>query len=240
MKFVNESVFKINNRPNIVRNEIGEEKNLLITIEDAFLDCNAVLDTLKKYPLSQKEDYSTNIFKNSFPGMSSYIPMEAFPIKWVLLDMINSYYGESYNMNDTKIFMRFQVIDTKKETEFKYIIPHTDKCKYAANIYLNNFPGGTAFYKSQITQTELYNFSHRHKKEYNMLFAYYSNLFTEEEKSKFNSIDKDRNWQLYHLEEIKKNKLTLYQGNLFHTMYVKSEYSKPFNRYRYSLAFFID
>lgn len=240
MKFVTEDIFKVNNRPDIERNYIGSEENLLITIEDAFLDCDAVLKTLKRYPLSLRENYSTQLFKNSFPGMSSFIPMEAFPIKWVLIDMINSYYGESYDLNNTKIFMRFHVVDTQQQTDLKYLLPHTDTCKYAANIFLNDFPGGTAFYRSNIIEAEQYNRNHRHKKEYNILSGYYYNLFADEQKTKFNSIEKDENWDLYYIDPIKKNKLNLYPSNLFHTMYVKQGYSKLFNRYRYSLAFFID
>jgi len=238
MNIVKEEIFNISNHPPIVEKRIGND-NLIVTVEDVLDDPDFVLKVLKRYPLTGQENYRLDYFKHSFFGGTTFVPMEAFPLRYVITDIINNRYGFDYSPKDANIFIKFNVVNSKTRLESRGLLPHCDNSRFAANLYLNNFPGGTAFYKSLILDSDDYHNVHSHKEKYKKFNQYRNSIRNENELVKWNSIDSNPQWKLNHIEKIKKNKLVIYPGNLFHTMYIKENYSTVFNKYRYSLAFFV-
>jgi hypothetical protein len=102
--------------------------------------------------------------------------------------------------------------------------PHADPSYFSGVIYLNTpeeCSGGTAFYRNKKTGLE------------------YS-LFTEKDNPVLNNheylTDSNKDWELIDIIEMKYNRFVMYQGNIFHSAYIKSNWFRDY--YRLVQAYF--
>ena len=218
---------------------VGEEKNLIVTVDNVFKDCDKVLEKLKEYPIIK----NYHKFDNLYPGYVTYLTLPNRNLDRILTYAINQHF---FSGEPSEIQTRLNVLDNKEKVMERALIPHTDIVSYAGQMYLMDYPDSyTAFYKYKENGCE----SRRHDWRYKKYQRDIIDLYNSKEDGStgkehlnnpnyvdFDSIDEDEHWECYHKEPVVKNRLIIHPGNLWHSAYVKSKYD--YEDYRYSIALF--
>lgn len=218
---------------------IGEEENLIVTVDNVFKDCDRVLEKIKDYPIIN----NYHRYDNLYPGYVSYLTLPTRHLDRILTYAITEYF---FSGQPSEIQTRLNVLDNKKKVMKRALIPHTDLVSFAGQMYLMDYPDSyTAFYRYKENGCESRRHDWRYKKyQRNILELYNSKEEGNTGKEHlnnphyvdFDSIDEDENWECYHKEPVVKNRLIIHPGNLWHSAYVKSKYN--YEDLRYSIALF--
>lgn len=188
---------------------IGENKNKIIIIDNLFEDPEYVRDyalNAAYMPNTPGLNLSGNVVELGF-YQDYYLTFCNF--------IIQQFYGKvDDKVNPTITFQRY---DLSKKVLDKNLFPHIDDTSYASVTSLNhddeliNTKSGTSFYQFIPT-----------KEESSKLFSY---RFERTRLYKNKQIDFDyedlvfEDFQMYHLEEHKFNRMIFYESNLFHSAY---------------------
>jgi len=217
---------------------IGEEKNLIIIVDNVFKDPDLVLERLKEYPLIRNDVK----YENLFPGYITYLTLPNWHLDKIFGTALYNYFLVD---NPQKPQLRLNVIDNKELVYDKCLIPHTDLVEYAGQMYLCDYPESyTAFYRYKKTGIESKRSDWKYKEDFIDIYKLYdhekeSTLHDRKENGnyiQYNSIDEDDLWECYHKEPVIKNRLVIHAGNLYHTAYLKHKYD--YDDLRYSIALF--
>jgi len=124
-------------------------------------------------------------------------------------------------------------------------VPHHDEYLFAAQVYLNapeQCRGGTGFYRHRATGLERFPFNElllRRYREHVEPILKANGITTAEElkalvanKRKYDDFITDSNeeWELIHLVGMEYNRLTVYEGSLFHAAYIERPWFADYYR----------
>jgi hypothetical protein len=105
-------------------------------------------------------------------------------------------------------------------SRYKNNLPHVDYTDIVANLWLNTeCHGGTGFYAYDKTYTHWKKMPAAIHEEIEGVVRNSSG-----EEKEWKTIIEDDQWCLYYLAEMKYNRLTLYDGNLFHSAYLEKDW----------------
>lgn len=187
------------------------------------------IDNVLLYP----EEF-THYLKESFPVGSSYdwdidqAPghRQWIPSIWVkpLQDFYHSFAKDAFFNWGTNIYRGNMPVRRQN------YLPHTDEARYAFNLWLNKEAlGGTAFYKCTRFNPEG---DPSARSAYGGGYEFWKEFYTRETREEpWRCFKGDSDWHLYHIAEMKYNRVSVYDGWLWHAAYIEPEWYTEEDRY---------
>ncbi len=226
-----EEIFKVNDKLGINIEEIGAEKNKVVLIDDFYANPDKVRDFILNSPASK---WSTVTY--GFPIARTHMTLNLEKVRQAISHITEKVYGLS--AEPIPAFISNLTINDQetKENPGKAIDPHVDHCLFAAVAFLNipeECRGGTAIYRHRETLLEslphpIPYYENFIKERIFPLAKKYSCksyedflqkiIFSPRETSQCIS-ESDHRWELIKILEMKYNRLVLYEGKLFHSVY---------------------
>jgi hypothetical protein len=211
------TIFEINPLHKITITEIGNCKSKLIEVEDFLLYPTEVRDFLISLPRQDAVMPQGRRPMGFFPGYQTYLTYDLFYLN-SFMDYLCKNYFES---NIRRPSWSFQTVQSDKLSYAQSSYPHSDAGSMAGNLFLNTSDeiedeSGTAFYRFNETGEEAFfpnNFLYRKKK--------YGFAEPNLELVPFAPIKDNENWSQYYVSKQQWNKLNVYEGALFHSVYIK-------------------
>lgn len=218
MKVIDPKIFNVSHPSawDVEQKHIGKHKNRIVIVRNFF----QYPEDVKAYAKSIDYVSTLNGEYTNLPGyvhyMSTHKKFLYEPIRYICSNFFD---GSSEIMrfpDETRL--GFQVYDINEKCRYQSLYPHTDEVRYASVLSFNNedeYDGdnnGTAFYRSLETDEEctLYDKNYRSKRLRNTVQALVN----------FDpSRVKLKEWERYHIEPHEFNKLIMYEGNLWHSIY---------------------
>ena len=223
---IDTSVFKLNGSSDLSIKSIGNQNNMVIVVDNFLQEPLALAEFLKTIPIQKSEEW--------FPGNQLRLNYY-FPEFCPFMDGICKVYDVD---PDEKRFY-YNQYDGNLEVLRRSNYPHIDPTiTLAFNLYLNpddeiDGKSGTAFYRHKKSGFEF-------RPDFKSKYRYkWFDINTDEdpmEKTEYSPIEDSEDFEMYHFEEQKFNRLTIYEGHLFHNLFV--EVGKWKQNTRNSLAMF--
>lgn len=216
LNLLDESIFEVNKNFKVNIIEIGNSKNKLIEIENFLCHPEKFLNFLSLFPL-QERIIEGQMPRGFFPGYQTYLTYNFGEIEKCLRFIMSKEYG----YEPKYINFSYQLIDGNKKIYNQSNYPHCDELCIAGNLFLNTSNeidgrSGTAFYRVKETSEEAF---FPNKCSYRKLR--YGFLTPDLSLKSFMPIETNEKYELYHLSEIKFNKLNIYEGALFHSPFIE-------------------
>lgn len=232
-----DEALKIN--PNIKPKVIMVDDMWYVWCEDIFVDLDKAVKFLQKFP-TYKRIVST-------PGNRQYFhPVEVEPMTNIVKLICESMYPTTeFHRNK---FSFGSIIANKDDKVYGNCwCPHADYNSVACQVYLNDYNGGTGFYKWN---------GHVHHSEVPVGVApdYYKDIgfggkYHTGKLESWKKFDGDKDWELYHVIPSKENCLAVFHGAYFHSTYTEfkeecryviSGFHHHDSRYSYAESYPID
>tara|TARA_B100001248_G_scaffold74227_1_gene53027 strand:+ start:184 stop:885 length:702 start_codon:yes stop_codon:yes gene_type:complete len=215
---IDDSIFDINPHYELSIEFIGKLKSKIVRVDNFLANPERLLDLLESIPLQDtiKEGVHPRGF---YPGYQVYMTYDFGHLQRCANYLINQHYGYTapyFNIS-------YQCVDGNKKVYGQSSHPHCDDRTMAGNIFLNtdkelseNGNTGTTFYrlKDGGEESPFPNSCAYRKERY---------AFTTPDLSlkEFTPIwEEDDQYEKYHFTEAKFNTLYLYEGMLFHSVYM--------------------
>lgn len=227
-----------------------------ITIDNFFKNPHDIVDVLKLFPVNDKTKFFEKVsqLKKSKwlkqPGQQQFFPINYLEsLSFTLYKLLAEYDYVPYDIENSANYSLLG----KQLSQFVYYsnifypgmlkennnnLPHFDQSQFAVNIFLSeNVGGGTAFYnlihdnKRYPSLNSIIGETEQSNKEAikNKLNA----MNDVDETSPYDAFDGNDMWEKYHTIDYEFNRLCLYKGNFWHSVYYDS--TKETN-VRYSLS----
>ena len=215
---IDTSVFKLNGSADLQLHSIGNQNNMVITIDNFLEEPLAFKEFLKLIPIQQSEEW--------FPGNQLRIHYY-FPELVTFMDGITKLYD--VDPGEKRFYINQYSGNQKVLRRANY--PHVDPgITLAFNLYLNqeeDGESGTAFYRHKKT-----GFEFRPKFESKYRYKYFDINSDEDpmEQVQYEPIVDTNDFERYHLVEQKFNRLSIYEGHLFHNLFVEKDKWKDTTR----------
>ena len=226
MNIVSNEIFKIREKAEseLEIKYIGNRKSKIVIAHDVFEYPDDVYNFITSQPVELNKSWDDDFYyegpllKHYTPGYTGVISIEARPLRRAMNFIIGQNYKEEQYM---KTFIRVNAFKNGTIGPKRACWPHADlNNQYSGTLYLDKKNlGGTAFYRFR-NELEYYPQSKKYDK--------IADDFIEWEKHwsllgacEFDPIDNDDDWQMIHLETMEWNKLIVYEGNLFHNVFIK-------------------
>lgn len=227
-----------------------------ITIDNFFKNPHDIVDVLKLFPVNNKNNFYEEIKKlkkhqyNKAPGIQQIFPSSYFEsLSFILYKLLAEYDYVPYDIENSGDYLLLG----KQLTQFVYYsnifypgilkennnnLPHFDQFTFAFNIFLSeNVTGGTAFY----------NLIHNEKRyatidsivaedDYDtkvQIQAALNSMNDGDEPTTYNYFENNDLFEKYHTIDYEFNRLCLYKGVYWHSVYYDAEQEKNL---RYSLS----
>lgn len=218
MNLVDESIFEVNKNFDLSVEEIGNLNSKIIKIDNFLLHPEKLLKFLETFPF-QNKIYEGVTPRGYYPGWQLYLNYNFGEIE----RCVNFLLGQHLGYTPNYINFSFQCVDGNKKVHGQSSSPHCDESEIAGNLFLNtdneitkNKNTGTTFYRLKETGEECI-FPGRcnyRKQRYRFLnpdlkLQTYDPIWEEDDK-----------YVKYHFAEAKFNRLYMYEGKLFHSVYM--------------------
>ena len=216
---IDDSIFDINPHYELSVEYIGNLKSKIVMVDNFLANPERLLEFLETIPL-QETIHEGQPPKGFYPGYQAYMTYDFMHIQRCANYLVQQNFGYAppyFNIS-------YQCVDGNKKVYGQSSHPHCDDRSIAGNIFLNsnkeleeNPNTGTTFYRLKETGEEcLFPNSCSYRKERygfnrpDLSLKEYNPIW----------IDDDRYYR-YHFAEAKFNRLYIYEGNLFHSVYYK-------------------
>lgn len=224
---IDTSVFKLNGSSDLSIKTIGNQNNMVIVVDNFLENPFGFVEFLKTIPMQRSEEW--------FPGNQLKLNYY-FPEFCPFMDGI----AKVYDVAGGEKRFYYNQYDGNLEVLRRSNHPHIDpEISLAFNLYLNvhdeiDGESGTAFYRHKKSGLE-------YRPDFKAKYRYkYFDISTDEdpmEKVYYSPIRDDDHFEMYHLEEQQFNRLVIYEGHLFHNLFVEEGRYK--NNTRNSFAMFL-
>jgi len=208
-----------NINPKIV--EVENTNMWYVSCEDVFVDLDKAVSYLQRFPA-----YKRIV---TVPGSRQYFhPVQIEPFTLLMKSICESMYPKN-----TFIRQKFSfgtIIANKDDRVYENCwIPHADYHTVSCQAYLNEYNGGTAFYKfrgsTHVSTADPVPHYHR---DVGLGGKYHTG-----ELKPWKKFEGDEDWELYHVIPGKENSLAVFHGSYFHSTYTEFE-----EKYRYVISGF--
>lgn len=211
-------IFEINPHCEISLEYIGHSRSLVLVVDNLLEHPEAARDFLAQIPQQWAVREPGRSPAGFFPGYQTYISYDFLPLNQFINQQLNTHFGTTLRRPNWS----YQSCDALSQVYSQSRYPHSDQGQIAANLFLNTSDeittvSGTGFYRLRSTGEEspfASNCQYR-KQRYG-----YSNPNLELDQ--LSVIKDDENWTQYHLIEQRWNRLNIYEGALFHSVYFES------------------
>lgn len=210
----------------------------IIEIDNFIENFDEFKEFILSIPVEKNKSAGVEINQNHgfAPGYHATIMYFFDDLKKYILKKIESVYGEKLEV----IKFQTNIFDTGLDCPYCAVQPHIDPWRYAMNIWFNDDSdciGGTGFYKHKETG---YNYfvDNIDPRDSSKIWHSLNSPF-ETQKSRMCSFDYESvndEWEFQMVSEMKKNRIVIYPGNLFHIVYTKKDWFSE--KKRISLAGF--
>jgi len=216
MNLVDDSIFKVNKDFDLQVHEIGNLKSRVVVIDNFLLHPEKFREFLESIPF--QDSIQENVMPRGFyPGYQNYMNYNFGDIEQCVKFLVNQHFGYQIPFLNCS----FQCVDGNKKVYSQSNLPHCDNRTIAGNIFLNteneiDGRSGTSFYRFKSTGEESFfaNACLYRKERYRFLNPDLS-------LSDFSPIEDNDDYTMYHLSEMKFNRLNLYEGSLFHSVFIE-------------------
>ena len=212
---LNSLLFQINDDYTVEEHYIGNLKSKIVTVDNFLRYPDDLRRFLEAIP-TQRAIYEGQMPKGFYPGTQTYMTYHFGEIdEWLRHHMYQLFGYKPPYLN-----ISWQTVDGNEKVYNQSNTPHTDHLTLAGNIFLNtpeeiDGETGTAFYRFKETGEEYADGKCLYRKER------YGTINPDLSLSDFNpGKDSDR-YECYHVSEAKFNRLNLYEGGLFHNIYIE-------------------
>lgn len=237
MNIIDNTTFKINKDFFVEEKYIGNRDSKIAIIHDVFEYPEKVLNFIKSFPLELNSTWDADfnyfgpMLTNMTPGFIGEVLSEARPLRRLFNFILNQSFAQIGSV-DTMLRINSFIEGTVGPVRSKY--PHSEN-SFSGTLYLcEKNAGGTGFYRFKNGMETLLGEPPNSKKmaEYNETIDSWK--YTG--KDVWMPIKNDENWEMYHLEKMKWNKIVVYEGDLFHNVFFeKGDYT---DQYRTSINLF--
>lgn len=196
--------------------EVGQNKNKILEIKNVLANPKDVTDFLEAIPAENKVYEGSS---SMYPGHQIYLEYDFGDLGHMLAAQMSQIFETAVN----SIKFAYQYTDGKTPIFNQSNFPHCDQENLAGNLFLNteeelkNNKTGTALYSLKETGEESY---------FPSMCAYRTKRygFSELDKSPstLDTIEENDRYKMYHLLEGEHNTMHIYEGALFHALYMKS------------------
>lgn len=216
MNLIDDSVFQVNENFDLNVIEVGNCKNKIVVVDNFLSYPEKFKDMLESIPF-QDTIKENQMPKGFYPGFQNYLNYNFGEIEQCIGFLVNQYFGYRIPFFN----FSFQCVDGNKKVYNQSNYPHCDNRTIAGNIFLNTEEeidgrSGTSFYRFKDTGEEsvFANTCSYRKQRYS---------FTTPDLSlaDFAPIEENDTYEMYHLSEMKFNRLNLYEGALFHSVFIE-------------------
>lgn len=218
-----DEALKINPNINPKIIEVKDTNMWYVSCEDVFVDLDRAVDFLRRFPA-----YKRIV---TVPGSRQYFhPVEVEPLTLVVQDICRVMYPNNKFIKNK--FSFGSIIANKDDQVYENCwYPHADFWTVACQVYLNEYNGGTAFYKWRGTTHHSETAEHL-APNYHRDLGFGGKYHTGKLKP-WKKFEGDEDWELYHVIPGKPNSLAVFHGSYYHSTYTEFE-----EEYRYVLSGF--
>ncbi len=212
--FSNE-IFDINPDCEISLEYIGHGRNLIIVVDNLLRYPEAAREFLAQVPQQWAVRSEGRRPAGYFPGYQTYISYDFLTLNQFIDQQLARHFGTNLRRPNWS----YQSCGSRNLVYTQSRYPHSDQGQIAANLFLNTQEeitgvSGTGFYRLRATGEEApfpSNCLYRKQR-----YGYSDPDLTLAE---LEIIKDDGNWTQYHLIEQRWNRLNIYEGALFHSVY---------------------
>jgi len=217
-----DSIFELNSNLFVTRQEVGNHKNLVLTIDNVLKYPEKVREFMLSIPQQFIPNPSSlpcqwNSKGGFYPGYQTYLSYQIFSIEEYIKNLVAKEFGYSGRY----VSYSFQRIYGDRKVYKQSNWPHCDDGAVAANFCLNydhelDGETGTAFYRLKETGEEgFFPSACSYRK------ARYGFTPPRYDMDVYQPIVENSKYIRYHLAEFKFNRLNLYEGANFHTAFME-------------------
>jgi hypothetical protein len=230
-------IFARNGRLEVKREVIGDSAITVLTVDDFYRDPDKVRDLAFVTPATRSRRVTDNA-----PIARSEISLDTHLIYDFVVGLIAREFGlapeQAAALEGRDLFVT-NILRTDVALGPTQKIPHFDQTRFAAQVYLNTpeeCRGGTGLYRHRATGLERYPITpaifERYRAHFEPIFKRHGfksagdlqkALLKQPGHDDFIT-DSNEEWELIHLAEMKYNRLIVYEGNPFHSTYVKRDW----------------